>query len=323
MKLLLLSAFMLLAFGAVPKAAEKSIRVGMIGLDTSHSPAFVKILNGFDAEKSIPGAKVVCAFPGGSNDLEASYTRVEKFTAQIRDEFKVEIVPDIPTLLKKVDAVILTSVDGRVHLQQVKPVIAARKPVFIDKPMAASLQDVKAIFRLANEAKVPCWSASSMRFFPELQAAIHDSSLGRITGCDAYSPCPMEPHHPDLFWYGMHGVEVLFTVMGSQCVSVTRVSTEGTDVVTGKWADGRLGTFRGIRDGHGDYGATIFYEKGIRHVHPGEGSPYTSLLKEIVRFFQTGIVPVPQEETIAMFAFMDAAQKSKEEGGKEIALVKN
>jgi len=317
--LLLVSVSLVVAF-IVLEATENEIRIGMIGLDTSHCPAFTKMLNGFDEANQVRGARIVCAYPGGSPDVEDSYTRLDKYTTELRDELKVEIVADIPTLLEKVDAVILTSVDGRVHLEQLKPVIAAKKPVFIDKPMAASLEDVEEIFRLASENDTPCFSVSSLRFFPELQDAITDASMGKIIGCHAYSPCKTEPHHPDLFWYGVHGVEILFTIMGSQCVSVNRTFSEGTDVVTGKWQDGRLGTFRGIRDGKGDYGATIFYEKGIRHIKPGQGSLYKPLVEEIVKFFKTGNPPVPQEETIAIFAFMEAADKSKELGGKEVII---
>jgi predicted dehydrogenase len=211
-------------------------------------------------------------------------------------------------------------VDGQVHLEQVRPVILAKKPVFIDKPMAASLEDVFKIFDLAKKENVPCWSASSLRFYPELQTAIRDSAMGRILGCEAYSPAKLEPHHPDLFWYGVHGVEILFTVMGPDIETVDRIYTDDFDLVTGVWRDGRIGTFRGSRIGKGKYGATIFYEKGVRHVEPGKGSLYTPLLKEIVRFFQTGKPPIAPNETIAIFKFMDAAQKSGENGGQTITI---
>ncbi len=301
-------------------SSEKPIKVGLIGLDTSHAPAFTKFLNETTNENYVPGAKVVAAYAGGSPDVEASYTRVEEYTNQIRDEYNVEIVATISELLEKVDAIILTSVDGQVHLEQARPVILAKKPVFIDKPMAASLEDVFKIFDLAKKENVPCWSASSLRFYPELQTAIRDSAMGRILGCEAYSPAKLEPHHPDLFWYGVHGVEILFTVMGPDIETVDRVYTEDFDLVTGVWRDGRIGTFRGSRIGKGKYGATIFYEKGVRHVEPGKGSLYTPLLKEIVRFFQTGRPPITPNETIAIFKFMDAAQKSGDNGGQTITI---
>jgi predicted dehydrogenase len=298
---------------------DSEIKIGLIGLDTSHAPAYARMLNDASYKHHLPGARIVCAYPGGSPDVESSHTRVEKFTKQVAS-YDVEIVRDISSMLDKVDVVILTSVDGRVHLEQVKPVIAAGKPVFVDKPMAASLADVKEIFRLANEAGVPCFSASSLRYYSELQNALKDKSLGKVIGCDAYSPAKLEPHHPDLMWYGVHGIEILFTAMGGECKSVRRIFSEGTDVVVGEWSDGRLGTFRGIRDGNGGYGATVFFEKGVRYLTPDTGTLYVHLMKEILEFFKTGKSPILQQDTIAMFEFMEAADKSKEKSGQVIEL---
>ncbi|MBN1559912.1 Gfo/Idh/MocA family oxidoreductase [candidate division KSB1 bacterium] len=317
MRILVIALFFILLFSLNHGNAEETVRIGLIGLDTSHAPAFARILNDTSYEHHLPGARIVAAFAGGSPDIEASAPRVERFTAQVAD-YGVAIVPDIGQLVTQVDAVILTSVDGRVHLEQVVPVLAAGLPVFIDKPMAASLADVKEIFRLADEAGVPCFSASSLRFFPELQCAIRDTSLGRIIGCDVYSPAELEPHHPDLMWYGIHGVEMLFAVMGADCSTLCRAHTAGTDLVTGIWADGRIGTLRGMRDGKGGYGATLFFEKGVQKVEPDGGTLYVHLMKEILHFFRTGLSPVPPQETIAMFAFMEAADVSKKQNGAPV-----
>ncbi len=226
MKKLLLLLFGCLMIITAISASPKPIKVGLIGLDTSHAPAFTKFLNTPDDDNYVPGARVVAAFAGGSPEVEASWSRVEKYTNQIRDEYKVEIVPTIDDLLEKVDVVILTSVDGNVHLEQARPVIMAKKRIYIDKPMAASLEDVYKIFDLAKKEDVPCWSASSLRYFTELQTAIKDTAMGKILGCEAFSPAKLEPHHPDLFWYGIHGVETLFTVMGPDIQTVDRVYTE-------------------------------------------------------------------------------------------------
>ena len=321
----LLALLMNYACSANPEDAvsstKQTIKIGLIGLDTSHAPAYSKILNASTYKHYMPGARIVAAFPGGSPDVESSYTRVDKFTKAVAG-YGIEIVADIQTLVTKVDAVILTSVDGRVHLEQVKPVIAAGKPVFIDKPMAASLADVKEIFRLAAEAKVPCFSSSSLRFFPELQDALNDKSLGAVIGCDAYAPASMEPHHPDLMWYGIHGVEILFAAMGGDCKSAARVYTDGADLVTGLWDNDRIGTFRGTREGKHGYGATIFFEKGIVKVEPDTGVLYVHMMEKILKFFRTGESPVPAKETIAMFAFMEAADASKNQNGKRVQLEK-
>jgi predicted dehydrogenase len=298
---------------------KQPFRLGIIGLDTSHVTAFTKAFNDPTDPGYVPGVQVVAAFKGGSNDIDASRNRLEKFTTELREKWKIEIVDDIPTLCKKVDGILLESVDGRPHLEQVKPVLAAKKPVFIDKPLAASYKDAKEIARLAKEAGVPWFSSSSLRFWEETQRLKASPKAGPVSGCDVYGPAPTEPHHPDLMWYGIHAVETLYTLMGRGCESVTRVTTEGTDVVVGKWKDGRLGVVRGIRQGKQDYGITLFGEKAVLRSESREEG-YRPLLVEIVKFFQTGVAPVNPEDTLEMFAFMEAADMSKTKGGTSVPL---
>ncbi len=307
-------AFSVAAYGA--KGSDgKVFRLGMIGLDTSHVIAFTKAIN--DPANKYP-CKVVVGFSGGSPDVESSATRVEKYTQELRDKYGLEIVDTIEELCEKVDGVLLESVDGRPHLEQVRPVIAAGKPVFIDKPMAGSLEDVIEIFRLAKESNVPCWSSSSLRYCAGIIGMRNDKRVGEVLGCDAFSPCSLEPHHPDLYWYGVHGVEILFTIMGPGCESVRRVQTDGVEHVVGVWKGGRVGTFRGIKSGKKDYGAMVYGTKGI--IQSGRYSGYGDLVKEIVKFFETGKVPIPAAETIEIFAFMTAADESKAKGGQAVSI---
>jgi predicted dehydrogenase len=217
-----------------------------------------------------------------------------------------------------VDVVLLESVDGRPHLEQVRPVFAARKPVFIDKPLAGSLADAIAIYELGKKHDVPWFSSSSLRFGSGIQAMRNNDAIGAVTGCDAWGPCSLEEHHPDLFWYGVHGVEILYTIMGPGCETVQRAQTKGTEFVTGVWNDGRIGTFRGIRDGKADYGATVFGKKGIAPAGKYDG--YKPLVQEIARFFRTGKPPVAPEETLELFAFMEAADESKRQGGRPVTI---
>jgi predicted dehydrogenase len=304
--------------GLVARAQEKVIRVGIIGCDTSHVPAFAKEFNDPNAAGDIAGFKVVAAFPGGSPDLKKdSMDRVPGYVAQLKAG-GVEIVDSIPKLLEKVDVVLLESVDGRPHLEQARPVIAARKPLFIDKPLAGSLADAVAIAELAKKNDVPWFSSSSLRFGPKLVALKTDPKVGEIVGATAFSPCKTEPHHPDLYWYGIHGVEALYTLMGPGCESVTRVQTDGGELVVGTWKGGRIGTFRGMREGKADYGAIAFGTKGIATQIGFEG--YKPLAEQIGRFFKTRKPPVAAEETIELLAFMEAADESKRQGGRPVKL---
>jgi predicted dehydrogenase len=296
----------------------KVIRVGIIGCDTSHVIAFTKILNNPNNTGDLEGVKVVAAYPGGSPDLPESINRVSGYVASLKKEYQVEIVDSIPALLAKVDAVLLESVDGRPHWEQVQPVLRAKKPVFIDKPMAGSLVDAMRIFHLSRETGTPCFSSSALRFTPNIAGARKNEKVGVVTGCLAWSPCALNRFHPDLYWYGIHGVETLYTSMGTGCVAVQRTSVEGADIVTGVWNDGRVGIFRGIRSGQHDFGAVVFGSKGV--VNTGGFSGYDPLVVEIARFFRTRKVPVSIEETLEILAFMEAADASKKAGGMSVKL---
>lgn len=312
--------FLVAANQAEAQAPAKPLRAGIIGLDTSHAVAFTQILNDPKATDDIAGCRVVAAYPKGSPDIVSSTERVPDYTVKVRD-LGVEIVDSIEALVAKVDVVFLETNDGRPHLEQVLPVLKAGKPVFIDKPIAGSLADAVAIFEAARHHKTPLFSSSSLRFTTTAQA-IRAGKIGEVKGCDAYSPCSLEATHPDLYWYGIHGVETLFTIMGTGCESVTRLSTPGIDLAAGVWKGGRVGTFRGIRTpeggGKADYGGTAFGTGGIQQIGTYEG--YRPLVVEIVRFFRSGKVPVTEEETLEIYAFMEAADESKRQGGKPVTL---
>lgn len=291
------------------QTGDADIRIGMIGLDTSHSIAFTKLINSSD-EEQFAGMRVVAAYPHGSPDIETSKSRIPKYTAEMT-AMGIEITAGLPELIAQVDAVLLETNDGRPHLEQVVPVLRAGKPCFIDKPIAGSLADCLAIFQLAEHYNVPVFSSSSLRYGKQTQAA-RNGALGDITGCTTWSPCSLEPTHPDLFWYGIHGVESLFTVMGPGIETVTRVQTEQYELVAGVWRDGRIGTFRGLRAGRRGYGGTAFGSEGIGPVGGSDG--YAPLVAEIARFFRTRAVPVDAAETIDIYAFMEAADESKRRG---------
>jgi hypothetical protein len=282
----------------------------MIGLDTSHCPAFAELLNKADSDPELAGCRVTLVYPKGSPDIASSVSRVPEYTIKIK-ALGVEVVDDLNAMIEQVDAVLLETNDGRPHLEQALPVLKARKPLFIDKPVAGSLADAITIYKLAEHFQTPCFSSSSLRFSSGVQA-IRGGSIGAITGCDAYSPCSLEPTHPDLFWYGIHGCESLFTVMGPGVQTVTRTSTSDFDVAVGVWNDGRMGTFRGIRRGGSGYGGTAFGEKGVAAL--GEYGGYQPLVLAIAKFFRTGVPPVSAEETLDLYAFMEAADESKRRG---------
>jgi hypothetical protein len=295
-------------------ADGKIIRVGMIGLDTSHAAAFTTILH--NPENNYP-VRVVAAVPQASPDIESSISRLDGYVKKLSEEFGVKMMDSIEAMLPLVDVVMVESVDGRPHLEQARPAIVAGKPTFIDKPAAASLRDVVAIFDLAKKHGTPVWSTSNLRYHPGVVKAA-TADVGDIAAVLSYGPASLEEHHLDLAWYGIHPTEALFTVMGTGCESVSRTHTPGTDVVTGLWQGGKVGTLLGLRASKGGYGVKVFGSKAA--IEESAGGAYPELMAEMVKFFQTGKTPVSPETTIEIFAFMEAADESKRRGGAPVTL---
>lgn len=289
-------------------------KIGIIGLDTSHSVAFAKAINADPAKYK--GYHVAMAYPYGSKTIASSFERIPKYIEEIKT-YGVEIAESIQDLLTKVDAVMLETNDGRLHLAQAEEVLKAKKIVFIDKPLAASYKDAAAIFDLAKKYDVPFFSSSSLRYITGMTEVL-SGKYGKVLGADVYSPASLESSHPDFFWYGIHGVEILFTAMGIGCKTISRTHTADADTIVGVWEDGRIGTVRGTRKGKAEFGGTIFCEKGA--VKLGEFVGYNPLLDQIVNFFDTRKVPFDPRETLEICAFIQAADVSKVRNGQAVEL---
>jgi predicted dehydrogenase len=290
---------------------KENTPIGIIGMDTSHSVAFTKYINGKEN-----GFEVKTAFTTVSKDIPSSYERVDKFTAEIKS-LGVQIVDSIDKLLEISDCILLETNDGRLHLEQAEEVFKSGKRVFIDKPVAASMEDVKQIYKIAGDQDIPVFSSSGTRYLSKAQK-VRQGSVGQVLGADTYSPVSYEPNHSELYWYGIHGVELLYTVMKEGCQRVRRSVTDKYDMVIGEWQHGGIGTFRGILEGNKGYGGQAFGTEGVSELGPWEG--YDALVETILDYFRTGTMPVPPRETLEIYAFMEAAKISSQTNGDWIDL---
>ncbi len=288
------------------------IRLGMVDFDTSHVVEFTRRLNhsGSDQDQWVEGARVVAGCPGSS---KIAPDDVKRYTKQV-EALGVPLVDKPGDLIGKVDGVLIESQEGGAHWQATRAFLEAGVPCFVDKPFACSTTDAKRMAALAAAKGVPLFSSSSLRHAPELVDFLADAKHGKVVGALAYGPAPLyekDPTlNPGLYHYGIHAVEVLYTLMGPGCRRVTCTHEKGTDVVTGRWADGRLGCVRGIRAGQADYGALVFTERGARPLAIGTRFIYRELLRQIVRMFETRKAPLDVAVTVEIVAFIEAANRS-------------
>ena len=296
-----------------PTLSGAELRVGIVGCDTSHATAFTETWNNPSAKGHVPGFKVVAAFAGGSADIAQSVKLREEIVPKLKDKYAVKFYDSIDELCANVDVVCLESLDGRPKLAQIKPILKAGKPVFVDKPLATSLKDAHEIFRLAKEAHVPIFTSSSLRFAKNTQA-VRDGVIGIVTNASTFGPCETDVNHPEMYWYGIHGIEALFTVMGTGCESVQRgTNAAGKIEVIGKWSNGRIGVFTEDKEFRGHAAG----DKGVMSIGKWDG--YVPLVEAISKFFQTKIAPAESTETLEIYAFMDASEESKRANGKSVA----
>ncbi len=308
------------------------IRVGIIGLDNYQALDFTSQFHNPAAPEELKGLKVVAGFAGGSPDIQQSVESLPRWLPVFKEQ-GVEILDSIEAVRDRSDAILIMSLDGRTHLRDLMKVAKSGVPIYIGRPMAVSLPEVIAMFDFASKHDVPLFSCSQHRYVPGFRNMRGHPEVGNVLGADVWGGCPEDPLHPDTVWNGIHGIETLYTLLGPGCVSVTRASTPDCDLLSGVWNDGRIGSYRGIRKGAVGYRAMVFGDNGIspsgdygydvptNWVAPhGEYWGYKGVAIEIVRFFKTRRPPVSPEETMEIFAFMEAAHESKRRGGAPVSV---
>jgi len=292
------------------------IKIGIVDTDSSHATEFTRRINhvAIDEEQWVEGARVVAAYPGYSEAVADFRTKNEQYT-QALIEYGVEMVDAPEALLGKVDAAIVVSDDGRRHYAPARMFIEAGVPTFVDKPMACALSEAVELAELAQERGVPLYSGSSLRYSPEVVEVAAGAAIGGVVGADTISPSKVAVEGvPGLMYYGIHAVEILYTLLGPGCESVQAIDSPLGILVAGRWRDGRLGGVRGFVEGVAGFGFRAVGETGTRQELVSAQYIYRELLKRVIAMFETGEPPIDVRETLEMIAFIEGALKSAETG---------
>lgn len=291
-------------------------KIGIIGLDTSHCVAFSQILQDENFKYHLSGAQIAGIYPGGSPEFSLSHDRVQGFTEQLHNQYSLPIYNNLEQIAADMDAMLLLSGDGRQHLEQFQH-LACGKPVFIDKPLATTTAEAAEILLLAARTGTPILSCSSLRFAAGIAGSLESGD--ELISCESFGPAPILPDYPGLFWYGVHGIDILFSWMKAGCRQVRCISHPKMDVIMGEWNDGRLGIFRGTRFDVNSFGCLLNTNRGISYRQARDDPPfYYFLIKEVLDFFIKGTQKVTHQEMFEVIAFIEAAHESIKNGGQAV-----
>jgi virulence factor len=302
------------------------IKLGIVDFDTCHVSEFTRRLHhqGIDQNQWVDGARVVMGYPGTSEMLPEEIPP----NLKMAEECGVQLVRDPREMIGKIDGVLIESVVGKVHLERVKPFLEAGIPAFIDKPFACSIQDAEAMIRLAEKNKTPIFSCSALRFAVEVVNLRNQlAEVGNPVAVHVFGVQGAETLNPGWYNYAIHSVEMLFALMGGAGHrDLHHVATGFGEQLTTTWKPNSVASIAMTTNTKNDYpfGFTYIGEKKTITTRLQLDLIYRELVKQIVKFFQTGKAPVPIEETLEILKFIEATNKliaSKKKPEQKTSLV--
>lgn len=295
------------------------MKIGIIGFDTGHSYVLPKKIKEF-CEKN-PEYRDCITFEfgwPGAPETAIHKDMLEKFYQEVAEQ-GIKTEKNIDKLIKESDGFLLESVNGYTHCELAEKILPTKKPVFIDKPLANTIEDAARIVKLAEKYGTPCWSGSSLRFEPETLKVVNETAGNREA--DLYGAADYFENGRGFFYYGIHIAEMLLTIMGTGVEKVQTCWSENCEVITGFWKDGRTGILRGQRVPRpSERGGIVHGGDGKSCAFKATGDFYMALAEKLVKFFLKSEVPVKLNETLEIIAFLEAAVRSKEANGRIINL---
>jgi predicted dehydrogenase len=292
-----------------PAVDTADLRVGLVGVNTSHATAFARLLNRVGV---VEGARVTWVWGGELRSGQPDASTLAR-------SFDIPHVASEPTeMLAESDLVLVVDDTGQGanHVPLARPFVAAGVPTFVDKPMAIDLVEAKGLFELAAEKGTPVTSSSSLRFAAELDAErARIEALGPLSSVVSVGP-------GEWYYYGVHAVEQLYAVTGPGVEWVQRFTWPDRDLAVLSYADGGpTAVVQTLRDAAYAFHLTAYGKNGLHAVHIKDFDAfYTGQVASAVRMARTGQPPVPPAETLELLAVLQAGVRSAETGGARVSV---
>lgn len=290
----------------------RDVKVGIIGLDSSHTPEFVRLIQG--EEKKMEGLRVEKAMRFAS-PFQAEFGQDER-QAKI-EKWGVRMCRSVEETVDGMDAVFVEINDPAQHLHYFEQVAGLGIPVFLDKPLAGTLNDGLKIVELAAKHRTNVWSASSLRFIPGLAAA--RTKAPDPVCANIYGALGKAASGSDLIWYGVHAVEMLNAVMGSGARSVRALSDDNGVVISVQYGNGRRGVVE-CNSNLYQYGGRLQRQDAFAVFDSVGEIFYVYLLQEIRQWLAGGPAPVSMSDALEILAILDAAERSILSEGDSVSI---
>lgn len=307
------------------------IRLAMLGctVGNGHPYSWSAMFNGYDRERmtkecpyagipaylnkepaqtlTIPGAKVTHVCCTGDGGFTADHVA------------KCSLIPNVvekPTdVIGQVDAVIIATDKGGEHVARARPFVEAGLPVFVDKPLADNAPDLRVFCEWVAAGKA-IMSSSSMRYTKEfLPYRLSTHELGELRFVSITTPKSWET-------YGIHALEAIYPIMGPGFLTARNTGTKERNIVHLKHRCGADAIVVATADMYGSFGCLQLCGTAGK-VQVSSGDTFFSFKAQLVAFIEylrTGVRPFPFAETVELMQLVIAGIRSREEGGREVAL---
>ncbi len=293
---------------------DTEIRVAVIGLDTSHSLEFTRRMQAPDCpeDQKVKGMKVVncMRFSTPFQSEEGLDERQKQL-----EEWGVKVTVDFNEAVADCDAIMIEINDPSYHLEYFTKCAEFEKPIFLDKPMADNSKDGKTIYAIAKERNLKVFSASSLRFVPQLKEACNTVPAPLFAGI--YGALGKAPSGSSIVWYGVHAFEMLQRTMGRGALRVFARKDPAGVVAIVEYQDERRGIVELTNDVY-QYGGCLRDKEKAAPFVADTARAYSDELVAITKFFNGADAPLELEDTLEVMSMLDAAERSSKTGKVEI-----
>jgi predicted dehydrogenase len=286
------------------------LSIGIVGSDNSHALAFASLLNNEQLAGDDARATCIWGAEKGRTQEVAAKANIDRTVASPED------------MIGLVDAIFVEDRHGGLHAEHALPFLERGIPVFVDKPLACSLEDCGRIIAAANANNTFVTSFSSLRTCASTTALAEQvAGIGRIRSCQFAGPCDFESIYGGPYFYATHTVEISLRLVGEDVRSISAVRSGNMVAANVIWANDTLGTYTFIGDAEPHFHATLF---GTHGMVSGEILPnhegYRTACGLVLEGLTTGKRPLTDEELVRPIAIVQAMEQSLAKNGATIEI---